>query len=135
MAIFAAVDVRVEINAVDLSDHVVSAEIPQVPELLDKTVMGDTTRRRIKGLDDWTLNVEFLQDFAAAKVDATLNGILGTAVTVKIRPTSAAISATNPEYSGSGFLANYDPISGTIGEVAKTTVAFQCDGPLTRATS
>ena len=67
---------------------------------------------------------DFFQDFAASEVDATLFGLVGTAVAVAVRPLNTTIAATNPEYQGSGILTSYPPMSGAVGEELTTTARF-----------
>lgn len=125
----------VSINSVDLSDHVRQVTVNYQAELLDETAMGATTRARKGGLKDWSMTIEFLQDFAAGEVDATLFGLVGTTFTVEVRPTSAARSATNPGYTGTGILESYPPLGNAVGEMAMTTVTIQAAGDLSRATA
>lgn len=94
--------------------------------------MGATYKARLGGLKDWTMDVEFNQDFAAAQVDATLFPLLGTTSTITAKSTSAANSATNPQYSGSGLLKNYTPLQNTVGDLAAATANFIGAGTLTR---
>src|SRR5688572_12985767 len=124
MSHFVFTDARVEINSVVLSDHVESVTLEYKSELQDDTNMGDTTRQRLGGLKDWSIQVNFRQDFAASEVDATLFGLVGSTFTVKVRPTSGAISATNPEYSGTGILESYRPIGDGVGSVAAAPVTI-----------
>jgi uncharacterized membrane protein len=85
------------------------------------------------GLLNWTLDVEFFQDFAAAKVDATIFPLVGAvAFTVAVRPVNAAISATNPEYTGLVVVSSYPIVAGTVGEIAVAAVKFHSAGVLTR---
>lgn len=135
MASFAFTDASVVINAVDLSDHVRSVTLNVEAEDLEDTAMGDTYRSRIGGLKDWSIDVEFNQDFAASEVDATIFPILGTVVTVTVKPTSAAVGATNPSYSGSVLISEYNPLDGSVGDLATTSVSWPGAGTLTRATS
>lgn len=133
MAAFLLSDYDITINSVDLSDHVKSAVLNYNAEMLDDTVMGDTTRSRLAGLLDWSVEIEFLQDYAASKVDATLFPLVGAAAfTIICKPTSAADGATNPAYTGSAVLESYAPISGTIGDLATVSATFQSAGTLTR---
>jgi len=135
MAEFVFTDASLVINSVDLSDHVESVALNYSAEPLDDTVMRDTTRSKIGGLLDWSMAVTFKQDYAASKVDATLFSIVGTVVTVTLKPTSAAVSATNPSYSGSVLVAEYNPLGGSVGDMAVAPVALPSAGTLTRATS
>lgn len=136
MASLVFTDAYVSINSVDLSDHVLSVSIPYAAEMIDETAMGDGTRKNLGGLKTWSVDVEFKQDYAASKVDATLFSIVGTAVPIVIRPVkSTVVGATNPNYTGTGVLESYTPIGGGVGELLKTSVTFQSAGTLTRATA
>jgi hypothetical protein len=135
MAHFVFTDGYVSINAVVLSAHVKSVTLDYSAELQDDTSMGDTTRERKGGLKDWSVGVEFFQDFAASQVDATLFALVGTTFTVEVRPTSGARSATNPGYSGTGILESYQPIGSEIGAMAMAPVTIQAAGVLSRLTA
>ena len=136
MATFVYTDASVVVNSVDLSDHVKSCTLNYEAEMLDDTVMGDTTRSNIAGLLNWSIDVEFLQDFASAKVDATLFSLVGAAAfTVTVKPTSASVSATNPSFSGSAVLESYPPMSGSVGDLETASATFRSAGTLARATS
>lgn len=126
MAIGPLTDAYVSINSVVLSDHVDSVEIQMEHEDLDITAMGATSRAHVAGLRDDRITINFFQDHAASEVDATLNGLLGlnAGFPIEIRPSSAAVSATNPKYTGTFIMLSYTPISGTVGEVSQTEVEF-----------
>jgi len=124
------------VNAVDLSDHVRSITLNHSADSLDETAMGDTFRNRIAGLQDWSVDVEFLADFAAGEVDATLNALVGgSAITLSIKADAGAASATNPRWHGSALLESYPIVDGTVGDLATTRVRFVGAGTLTRATA
>ena len=97
MAIYALTGVVAIFNAVDLSDHVTSAEIKLSAADLDTTAFGSTFVGRIPGLKDSDLSVEFNADSAASSVDASLWAIYngGAAVTCSVRALAAATSSTN----------------------------------------
>ena len=132
MAQFVFTNPKVTINTVDLSDHVKRVVLNYGADMLDDTVAGDTTRSRIGGLLDWSIEVEFIQDFAAAKVDATLFTLVGATTALTVQPVNAAISATNPEFQGTGCLESYGPMGNAIGELASTRAVFQSAGTLVR---
>lgn len=127
MAIEVLRDAFISINAVDLSDHVSSVTFNQSLELLTATVMGDTGQRRLSsGIQDAKAEIEFRQDFAASKVDATIYPLLGVQTAIKIRKSKTdAISATNPEYQFNGMMGEYTPVGGGVGEVHNTSVTFE----------
>lgn len=130
MATLVYTDASIVVNSVNLSDHCRQLTLNYEAEMLDDTVMGTSGTRSSKpGLKNWGLDVEFLQDFAAANVDATLYPLVGAAsFPVAVKPTSGAISATNPEYSGNSVLENYSPISGEVGTLAMTPATFRAGG-------
>lgn len=135
MASFAFTDAFVSINGIDLSASVRSVTINTEAEDLEDTAMGDTFRSRIGGLKDWSVDVEFNQDFAAAQADATIFPLLGTVIAVQVKPVNDAISATNPQYSGNVLVSEYNPLDGSVGDLATTSVSWPGAGVLTRATS
>lgn len=128
-------DAFVEWNATDLSSYVRSVTLSYQAETGDETAMGDTTRINLGGLKNWSVEVEFNQDYAAGAVDATLFSDVGTTATIKIRPKSGAVASDNPEYSGTALLTDYSPVGGTVGDVHTTSASFAPAGTLSRATS
>ena len=130
-------DAFVSINAVDLSDHVRSLTLNYENELLDDTVMGDDTRSRLSGLFDWNLEVVFLQDFAAAEIDATLHAIVLAKLPIVcvVRADNAAgVGAANPDYTGTAVIGPYPILSNAVGELAEVTARFEAAGTLVRTT-
>lgn len=135
MGSFAFIDARVEVNSVVLSGFCRGVTVNVSADELDDTAMGDTYRSRIGGLKDWSVAPEFNSDFAASAVDATIWPLLGTTTTVKVRPTSASIAATNPEYSGTVLVSQYNPFSNSVGDLATSSATWPGAGTLSRATS
>lgn len=128
----AFVDGRLTINAVNLSDHTKSVSLPRTIEELDTTCFGSTSRKRLAGLADGSVEVEFVQDFAAGSVDETLRALVRAApFAITYRPTSGAISATNPELQFNAILTSYDPMSGAVGDLLMARASFAIDGDVT----
>ncbi len=118
------------VNAVDLSNRASSVEVTSEKDLVDVTAFGASSKQNLLGLGDGTISVDFFQDFAAASVDATLSGIHtnNTEVVITVKPTNAAVSATNPLYTMTGVLPNYTPIGGGVGEASTVSVEFSNSG-------
>ncbi len=136
MATLVLTDAFFSINAVDLSDHVKSVSIDYSAEMLDDTAMGDTTRSSKGGLKDWTMSVEFHQDYAASNVDATIFSLVGVTTAIIVRAdNTAGVSATNPNYTGTGIVENYQPVAGAVGDLAAVPISIKAASTLTRATS
>ncbi len=91
----------VEVNGVNFSDHASSVTVNLVKDDVETTNFSGDGRERVAGLKDDSFEITFQQDFAAGEVDAVLYPLWDqeTEFTVKVRPTSLATSASNPEYS------------------------------------
>ena len=105
-------------------------------EILDKTVMGSSFRKRKPGLKNWNISVDLLQDYTDAAISEKLFNMIGSsAAYITVRASSAAIAAGNPRFHGKCCLESYTPIAGAVGELAAASVTFQGNGSLTRAES
>lgn len=116
----------IEVSGVDFSDHVSSVEVNLSKDEIDTTNFGGDGRERAHGLKDDSFVLNFQQDFAAAEVDATLYPLwdLESEFTVTVRPTSAAVGVSNPGYSATCILLEYQPLAGSVGELSETSVTF-----------
>lgn len=135
MAVFAATDFTVSVNAVDLTDHCASVETSFDVADIETTAFGDDWTTRIGGLKSGTVSLNFHQDYAASSVDATLWSALGTVVEVILKPTSGSVSATNPSYTFDVLVSEVQPISASVGDLAVQQVTWPVSGAVTRATS
>jgi hypothetical protein len=126
----------VKINAIDITDHVTSATLTQSADELEITSLGDSSRKYVAGLQTGTLDLEFLNDFAAANVCATLQSAIYTTVTAKLVPgPGTTISATNPLYTVSILINNLTPIAGAAGEMSSSSLSFTCNSTIVQTTS
>ena len=128
-------DVSVSINSVDLASRATNVTINYEKEAVEITAFGDNNRKFTDGLGNISATVTLNQDFAAANVEATVYPLVGTTTTVVFKPTSGAVSATNPSYTITGaYLASHTPINGGVGELGTTELTFQ-GGSLAKATA
>jgi hypothetical protein len=128
MAIYLDNNVGLKIATVDLSEYVTSITLTQTFDEVETTAMGATSHQFSKGLEASTLTVDFLNDFAAAKVQQTLQAAYGTSVTAIVIPVKGAIvSAANPTYTMSILINNLTPL-GTSGpeDYARSSMTFTC---------
>ena len=135
MAKFAATDYFVSINGSDFSTNLNSVELSQEADDLETTAFGSTWRTRIGGLKQASLTLNFMQDFGAGSVDATLNPLLGSIATVVIKPTSGTVNSTNPTYTMTALVTQYSPFASSVGDIATLSVTFPISGTVTRATA
>jgi hypothetical protein len=134
MAKFAATDYKITINGANFSTNLNSVELAQEADDLETTAFGQGWRTRIGGLLNATVTLNFMQDFGAASVDATLNPLLGAIATVVIQPTSAGTSATNPTYTAECLVTQYSPFASSVGDIATLSVTWPVSGTVVRGT-
>jgi len=115
----------VTINAVDMTDQCTSAVFTRMIESLESTAFGQTNRSYTGGLENSTLTVTMYNSFAVSETYATLKALVGTQVTVKVKPTSAATSATNPESTLTGAYMESLPITNSqLGALDTIDITF-----------
>ena len=129
----------VSINSVSLQDQCTSAVVNYVYEQLETTSFGDSARKfggsTVTSLQNNTIEVTLYQSYAASETEATIFGLVGIVTTLVVKPTSAAVSATNPSYTLTGaYLSAHTPINASLGELSELTLTFS-GGVLTKATS
>ena len=135
MAIFMNETVTVTVNSVDLTDHITSVDFSESAAEIETTAMGDANVTRIGGLKDGSVSISWHQDYASSEVYATLNPLIGTTTTVVVKPTSAAVAATNPSKSVSCLVTEVPFVSGSVGELATFDTSWPFTGAVTTATS
>jgi hypothetical protein len=133
MAVLVLTDAVITVNSIALSDHANSVTLNYEIDSVETTAFGSTGHKFTGGLQNNSLDIEFMQDFAASNVEASVYPLVGTTTTVKVKPTSSATGATNPEYTLTGcFLAAHTPVGAAVGELAMTSLSFT-GGVLTKA--
>ena len=138
MASFVVTAEYVAINSVDMTAYVRSASLELSGDNVQFTNMASSGAHEYKlGLKGGTLNVEFNDDYASTTVDDRLWGIwnTGTNVTFEVRPTSAAVGASNPKYTGSVCPTGYTAVGGSVGDASVTSISWPTSGAVSRATS
>lgn len=135
MAQIVLTDVTVSINSVALETKTTNVVINYEKEAVEVTAFGNAWRSFTYGLGNVTCDVTLQQDFASSQVEDTVYPLVGTTTTLVFKPTSGAVSATNPSYTITGaYLAAHTPINGAVGELSTTELSFQ-GGSLAKATS
>jgi hypothetical protein len=115
----------VTINAVDMTDQVSSAVLTRVIEALESTAFGSGSRVYTSGLENNTLTVTLYNSYAVTETYATLKALVGTQLVVKVKPTSAATSATNPEHTlTSTYLETLPLVNAQLGALDTIDITF-----------
>lgn len=125
----------VSIGGVDLSSHITKVTLSTSVNELETTTFGQTAKRRVAGLRDSTVAIDFNQDFVAAQVEATLYPLIGSTTAVVVKPNGTATSATNPSYTFNVLITEWMPLDASVGELSTASVTFPVDGLITKATA
>jgi hypothetical protein len=124
-------DVTLEVKGVDLSNNVQQISVPKSADEVDVTAMGDEDKATLLGMGTGEVTATLFQDFDEGGVDQTLDPLQGKnePFEVVVKPTSGAISKTNPAYfMKAAILPAYNPINGAVGAASQTDAAFKNAG-------
>lgn len=135
MAQIVLTNAYISVNSVVLSDRANSVTLNYEVDSVESTTFGSGGHTFVGGLQNNSCEVAFMQDFAAANVEATVYPLVGTTTTIIIKPNGSTTSTTNPAYTLTGaFLAAHTPVAAAVGELAMTSLTFT-GGTLAKATA
>lgn len=137
MSVYLSNGVVLTVNAVDLSTLVTSVTLNRSFDELEVTAMGDSGHKFVKGLEASSITIDFLNDEATSKTLQTLNSssVWGNNVTVTLKQTSAATSATNPLYTMTCLVNNTTPVNGAVGDLSTQSVTWNVSGTVVVTTA
>jgi len=135
VAVYLSNGVQVTVNSVDLSSLVSSVTLNRSFDELEVTAMGDSGHKFVKGLEASSVTIDFFNDSATSKTLQTLQAAYGTNVTVTLKQTSAATSATNPLYTMTCLVNNLTDINGAVGDLSTQSVTWNVSGTVAVTTS
>lgn len=127
MAEFVALNTRVEVGGVVLSDHCRQLAFGVKRDMPEATSFSNYYKRFLPGLKDLDTSMKFNADYAAGSVDATLwtPWDNGTSLAINVRPDAGAISATNPEYQSTQYVETFGVLNVAPGDIASNDVTFR----------
>lgn len=110
----------------DLSDQCKSVVITKSRESLDASSFGSTARNYVGGLTNVTVTATLLMEYSSTPgTYVDLTSLVGTNVYVAVKPTSAAISTTNPEFQiTGGYLESLDVVNAALGELSEVEITI-----------
>jgi hypothetical protein len=136
MAKQVANNVVVKIGGVDLSQYVGSVSLStSVNEITTTNFSSNGVVERVGGLKDNSLTISFMQDFAAAALEATIYPLIGSTAAFVVNPSSTAPSATAPNYTGTIVVLEWTPVAGAVGELLTADVTWPITGAIAKATA
>jgi hypothetical protein len=141
MAIFLNNKVGFKLGAtpIDFSDHVTAFSLARSADQIEVTAMGSDSHQYVTGLSADSLTISLLNDNAASgagSVRATLQAAYGTTVAFKaIQDSTAAVSTTNPIYTGTILIDNLTDINGAVADEAMLDLTYTCNSKTAVATT
>ena len=113
-------------SIVDITDQVSAATLTVTAEALEDTAFGSTSRTMTAGLYSNSLTLTVFASYASSESYAVLSPLLGTKCTIKVNPTSAGDSGTNPGFILTDtYLASIPVINASLGELSTYEIEFQ----------
>jgi hypothetical protein len=119
----------------DVSSYVSSVTLSTSLDVVDTTSFGNTARTRVAGLADNQVTIEFFQDFGSGLLESIVYPTIGTSAAMVIKPVAGTTTATNPQYAFNALVAEWQPLSGAVGELATASVTWPISGAITKTTT
>lgn len=126
----------------DISIMVTSVDISLAATELEYTNFASGGWKQIiSGLKSGSVQINFNQDYAASQVDALfgLGGTYGLGASgtlyMDVKPTNSSRDSTNPSTVFQFKNLNYNPVAGTVGDLAVVSLTFPFTGQVARLTS
>lgn len=140
MAKLVLTNAYVVLASTDISSYVSSVSLSTNYDVVETTAFGDTARKRIAGLADNAITLEFHQDFATGALEQLIYpsdalSKLGTTVAMEIRPVNTTVGPTNPKYTFNALLTEWTPVNGAVGDLLSIQVSWPISGAISKATS
>jgi hypothetical protein len=135
MARIVLTNASITFASTDISSYVSSITLSTSLDIVDTTSFGNSARTRVAGLADNQVTVEFFQDFASGALESIIYPTIGTSVAMVIKPVAGTTTAVNPQFSFNALIAEWQPLSGAVGELATASVTWPISGAITKATS
>jgi hypothetical protein len=128
-------DANIVFNGTDISANVASVSLSTTAAEVATTAFGSSAVTRVSGLIDNSVTFSIHNDYNA--IDGLFFPLVGsTAVTCVIKPNgTATTSPTNPSYSFSVLVTEWQPVNGAVGELATADVTLPISGAITKGTA
>jgi len=128
-------DVNIVFNGTDISSNVASCLLSTSAAEIPTTAFGSSSVTRVSGLIDNSVTFSIHNDYNA--IDGLFFPLVGsTAVTCVIKPNgTAAPSPSNPSYTFSVLVTEWQVVNGAVGELATADVTLPISGAITKGTA
>ena len=126
---------NVSIGGVDLSSHITKVTLSTMRAEIETTTFGNVAKRRVAGLEDNSVSIDFNQDFNAASVENTLYPLLGSTTQIIVKPNGTATGTANPSYTFNALAVEWTPLDAQVGDLSTASISWPIDGTIAKATA
>ncbi len=106
-------------STTDITDQVSACTVNFLVEALEDTAFGSTARTNTAGLQSNSCTLTVYASYASSESYAVLSALVGTKCFIRVKPTSSALSATNPGFELTNtFLSALPVINANLGELS-----------------
>ena len=110
----------------DITDQVSAVTLTVTSEALEDTAFGTTSRTMTAGLFSNACTLTVYASYATSESYAILAPLVGTKCTIKVNPSSAADSATNPGFIlVDTFFSSLPVVNASLGELSVYEIELQ----------
>ena len=134
MAIFMGNKVAVVAGTTTITTFVSAVSLSREIDAVEITAMTDTVQNLIGGIERPSVSLEMYNDFAASSVNSIFENALGSKLAIQLIPVSGTVTATNPSYSLSALVQQWQPINGVLDGPATVSITLPVTA-ITKATS
>jgi hypothetical protein len=128
-------DATLVIDSNDLTQWCAKVELDDTFEEKEVTNFASGGAKEVLGgLESGGIGITFRNSHTAGELDEIMWALRRSVVTFTVRADAAAVSTSNPQYSGSILINQWSPIMGSVGDVNELDVTYPLSGVLVRAT-
>lgn len=135
MSKFVLINPLIEINSIDLADHVASVSLNETRAEVPTTAFGNTAVTRIAGLGDNSITLSFHEDFGVSEVHATIFPLIGSTTTVVVKAVNGTTTTTNPSFTMTCLVTEWPILNGAVGDLATADVTWPISGSISKTTA
>lgn len=134
MAIYSGKNTVVILGTTTVSAFVSQVTLNREVDAVEITAMSNSDHVFLGGLNNDSVTIEWFNDMAASSVNDLVEAALGSYLNLKLIPVSGTVTATNPSYTMSCFVGQWQPINQSPESVATASVTWPVKA-LTKSTS
>ena len=127
----------VTLGGTDVSSALRALDFGEGQESISAETDGDDYRWFELGMRTGAMTLQFKQDMTSGGINETIDALLGTTFAVVVKMDAGATSTSNPQYTATMMIEQYDRFVGEIGDqqFCSVTLALAADTGFVKATT